>query len=95
MAEGFAVAMNWGNSRGAKEPSCSVIPLAMMRGGASDKDARQSARRETEDIQKKRKTEVVGRCGANAGEETGSKVRQLTPSHKSSCTPRGGEQQLD
>ena len=26
-----AVAMNWGNSQGAKEPSCSVIPLAMFR----------------------------------------------------------------
>jgi len=74
VAEGFAVAMNWGNSRGAKEPSCSVIPLAMMRGGASDKNARQSARRETEDILQKRKTEVVARCGENAGQETGSKV---------------------
>jgi hypothetical protein len=33
VAEGFAVAMNCGNSQGAKEPSWSVIPLAMMRGG--------------------------------------------------------------
>ena len=32
VAEGFAVAMNWGNSQGAKEPSCFVIPLAMMGG---------------------------------------------------------------
>ena len=32
VAEGFAVAMNWDNSQGAKEPSCFVIPLAMMGG---------------------------------------------------------------
>ena len=32
MSEGFKVAMNWGNSQGAKEPSCFVIPLAMMGG---------------------------------------------------------------
>ena len=32
MSEGFAVAMNWGNSQGAKEPSCFVIPLAIMGG---------------------------------------------------------------
>jgi hypothetical protein len=73
VAEGFAVAMNWGKSRGAKEPELFRNPLAMMRGGASDKNARQSARRETEDIQK-RKTEVVARCGVNAGEKTGAKV---------------------
>ena len=32
VAEGFKVAMNWGNSRGAKGPNCFVIPLAMMGG---------------------------------------------------------------
>jgi len=32
VAEGFAVAKNWGNSQGAKGPSCFVIPLAMMGG---------------------------------------------------------------
>ena len=32
MSEGFKVAMNWGNSQGAKGPSCFVIPLAMMGG---------------------------------------------------------------
>ncbi len=32
VAEGFAVAMNWGNSQGAKGPNCFVIPLAMMGG---------------------------------------------------------------
>jgi hypothetical protein len=32
VSEGFKVAMNWGNSRGAKGPSCCVIPLAMMGG---------------------------------------------------------------
>jgi hypothetical protein len=32
VAEGFGVAMNWGNSQGAKEPSCFVVPLAMTRG---------------------------------------------------------------
>ena len=31
-AEGFKVAMNWGNSQGAKGPNCFVIPLAMMGG---------------------------------------------------------------
>jgi len=51
VAEGSAVAMNWGNSQGAKGPSCFAIPLAMMEAGASDKNARQPARPETEDIQ--------------------------------------------
>ena len=32
VAEGTAVAMNWGNSQGAKGPSCFAIPLAMMGG---------------------------------------------------------------
>jgi hypothetical protein len=32
VAEGFKVAMNWGNSQGAKGPSCFVISLAMMGG---------------------------------------------------------------
>jgi hypothetical protein len=30
VSEGFKVAMNWGNSQGAKGPSCFVISLAMM-----------------------------------------------------------------
>ena len=59
-----------------------------MRAGASDRNARQSARRETEDIQKT-KTEVVGRCGVNAGEDRIEGTAQLAPSHKSSCEARG------
>ena len=61
MAEGFAVAMNWGNSQGAKGPSCFVISHD-GREGASDKNARQSARPEPED-------RVVGGCGVDAGEK--------------------------
>jgi hypothetical protein len=30
VAEWSAGAMNWGNSQGAKGPSCSVFPLAMI-----------------------------------------------------------------
>jgi hypothetical protein len=40
VTEGSAVAMNWGNSQGAKGPSHFVIPLAMMGALASDKNAR-------------------------------------------------------
>ena len=73
MSEGFKVAMNWGNSRGAKGPSCFVIPLAMMGSRALIKtlgnlqDLRQR-------IYRKGKTEAVGGCGVDAGDLTGLKA---------------------
>ena len=74
MAEGFAVAMNWGNSQGAKGPSCFAI--------SSGNDGRQGRLIKTlgnlqdlrQRIYRKRKTEVVGRCGVDAGKNSGSKA---------------------
>jgi hypothetical protein len=34
VAEGFVVAMNWGNSQGAKEPCCTVTPWPPREAGA-------------------------------------------------------------
>jgi hypothetical protein len=74
VSEGFKVAMNWGNSQGAKGPSCFVVPLAI--------DGRQGRRIKTlgnlqdlsRRIYRKRKAEAVGWCGVDAGEKSGSKV---------------------
>ena len=78
MSEGFKVAMNWGNSHGAKGPGCFVIPLAMRwEAGASDKNARQSARPETADIQEgEGGSGWIG--GVDAGEKSGSKAPPIS-----------------
>ena len=33
VADGFVVAMNWGNARGAKEPCCDAVPRSKREAG--------------------------------------------------------------
>jgi hypothetical protein len=46
VVDGLVVAENRSNVRGAKEPCCNAVPVAVGEAGADDKDARQSARPE-------------------------------------------------
>jgi hypothetical protein len=74
VAEGFAVAMNWGNSPGSEGTQ-------LFRNFSGD-DGRQGRLIKTlgnlhdlsRRIYRKRKTEVIGGCGVDAGEISGSTV---------------------
>jgi hypothetical protein len=74
VSEGFKVAMNWGNSQGAKQ--------TQLFRNFSGNDGRQERLTNTlgnlqdlrQRIYRKGKTEVVGGCGVDAGEKSDAKA---------------------
>src|SRR5450755_286720 len=60
VVDGIVVAENRSNVRGAKEPCCNAVPVAVGEAGADDKDARQSARPEARGVYGKGKMEAEG-----------------------------------
>jgi hypothetical protein len=91
VVDGLVVAENRSNVRGAKEPCCNAVPVAVGEAGAHDKNARQSARTEVRGYTARGRWRRKDECGVYAGRLVRIESTSDWRHHISLAVKRAGE----